>query len=120
MLEESTSPTARKAHRCDQCGRTITPGEQYHRFEQASDYSGGIETQKTCAQCRRLERDLWDIDIRGEDDYGRECYPYLPDLDRCGYDLPTDDPWPARLALHRAQWTTPDGQPAAYPEAGGA
>lgn len=118
MLEKSSHPVARKAHVCDQCGRTISPGERYYRFEQVSDYDG-IETQKTCEQCRRLERDLWDIEIRGEDDYGRECYACLPELHQ-NYDLPTEEPWPTRFALHRAQWQTADGLLAAYPDSGAA
>lgn len=117
-LETATHPVARKAHQCDQCGRTINPGERYYRWEQASDYSGGIETYKTCEQCRRLERDLWALEIRGEDDYGAECYVYLPELYQNGYDLPTAEPWPARLALFDAQWKTEEGQLAPYPEDG--
>lgn len=116
MLEKTTSPVARKVHVCDQCDRTINPGERYHRFEQVSDYDG-IGTQKVCDQCRRLERDLWDIDIRGEDDYGRECYAFLPELHQ-NYDLPTEEPWPTRLALLASKWQTPDGVLAAYPDGG--
>lgn len=117
MLEMATHPTARKPHVCDQCGRTISPGERYHRWEQASDYSHGIETTKTCDQCHGLARDLWAAEVRGEDDYGRECYVYLPELFENGYDLPTVEPWPTRFALFRVQWETADGALAAYPEA---
>lgn len=118
MLEKTTSPVARKAHVCEQCGRTIHPGERYHRFEQPSEYTDGFETFKTCDQCRRLERDLWDIDIRGEDVYGRECYAFLPELRQNGYDLPTEEPWPTRFALLASKWQTPDGVLAAYPDGG--
>ena len=118
MLEKSSHPVARKAHVCDQCGRTISPGEHYYRFEQVSDYDG-IGTQKVCDQCRRLECDLWDIEIRSEDNYGRECYAFLPELNQ-NYDLPTEEPWPTRFALHRAQWQTADGLLAAYPDSGAA
>lgn len=116
MLENSTSPVARKAHVCDQCYRTINPGERYHRFEQVSDYDG-IETQKVCDQCRRLERDLWDLGIRSEDNYGRECYAFLPELHQ-NYDLPTKEPWPTRFALLASKWQTPDGALATYPDGG--
>lgn len=117
-LESFTHPVARKAHRCDQCSRSISPGERYHRWEAASDYSDGIETTKTCDHCHRLARDLWAADVRGEDDYGSECYVYLPELFLNGYDLPTGEPWETRFALLRVQWETEDGPLAAYPEGG--
>jgi len=114
-LERTSHPVARKAHRCDGCDRTINLGERYHRWEAASDYSDGIETTKTCDHCHRLARDLWAADVRGEDDYGRECYAYLPELYQNDYDLPTEEPWPTRFALFRVQWETTDGLLATYP-----
>jgi len=41
---------ARKAHRCAECGRAITPGEAYEVFRGL--YDGKWEAGKTCAHCR--------------------------------------------------------------------
>lgn len=38
---------ARKAHRCDECGRTIDPGERYLRAVGKAE--GDLSTLKTCA-----------------------------------------------------------------------
>lgn len=40
---------ARKEHRCEECRRTIEPGETY-RFE-AWVFDGTLDQQKTCAHC---------------------------------------------------------------------
>lgn len=41
--------TARKPHRCDECPRTIAPGEQYEAV--AGKWEGYFDTFKTCARC---------------------------------------------------------------------
>lgn len=48
MLSEA-NPTARKAHKCRECGRVIEPGERYHvdRFL----WEGKLDTFKVCAHC---------------------------------------------------------------------
>lgn len=48
MLSEAI-PTARKAHKCRECGRAIESGEKYHveRFV----FDGELTTHKTCAHC---------------------------------------------------------------------
>ena len=43
------TPTARKAHRCGECGRTIRPGEIYERVR--GKWNGDVGTEKTCAHC---------------------------------------------------------------------
>lgn len=45
-------PVARKEHRCCECRGTISPGEQYSRFEGLWD--GRFRTYKTCADCQEL------------------------------------------------------------------
>jgi len=45
----STTRTARKAHRCDECHRAIARGEQYEHV--AGCWDGSIDTFKTCADC---------------------------------------------------------------------
>ena len=47
-----TIPTARKDHRCGECGRTIKPGEEYEIYK--GKYEGKIYTEKTCLDCVSL------------------------------------------------------------------
>jgi hypothetical protein len=42
-------PIARKAHRCDECGRQIQPGERYERVRAVWD--GDPQTCRTCVYC---------------------------------------------------------------------
>lgn len=49
-VSSETVRTARKAHRCNECGRDIHPGEQYRSLFQVYDGSPG--TFKTCQHCR--------------------------------------------------------------------
>jgi hypothetical protein len=50
-LWTSTKPTARKPHRCDNCDRTIDPGETYRRGKGLREDGGGFDTWKECAHC---------------------------------------------------------------------
>lgn len=103
-----TDPTARKPHVCDECGRTIAPGETYHRVESIASW--GMSTWKACLQCFLLCRDLWDADVRGEDEYGCETYAYLPEVDWS--DVESWSPlWSLRVERFRRRW---GGLP--YPE----
>jgi ribosomal protein S27E len=43
--------TARKAHRCEECGRTIEPGERYSRT--AAVWEGDFFTNVACLHCAR-------------------------------------------------------------------
>ena len=43
------TPTARKEHKCGECGRTIHPGEIYERF--SGKWDGWMGAFKTCAHC---------------------------------------------------------------------
>ena len=42
-------PTARKAHRCYECGRQIQPGERYERVRAVVDGEPGV--YRTCVYC---------------------------------------------------------------------
>lgn len=55
---------ARKQHCCHMCGRTIEPGERYHR-ERVADY-GDIWTWKNCAHCDVVIDVLIAHDLRGD------------------------------------------------------
>lgn len=98
---------ARKPHRCEDCSRTIPKGERYHHWKGIDD--DGWRTFNTCAQCHECASDLWEIDVRGEDENGDDCYPYLPEVD--WPDVAQMSPvWARRAAVYLVQWA---GQP--YP-----
>lgn len=91
-------PRARKAHECDLCLRTITPGEIYAR--QFSVDGRGVWTFKDCRHCRLLDREI---------DCQRLSYYY-------GYDYDTVNEWEpetihdARLKIGwRRKWRHRDG-----------
>jgi hypothetical protein len=48
-----TERTARKVHRCDECGARVQPGEKY---EHVAAYQDGMNTYKTCARCLDLRQ----------------------------------------------------------------
>lgn len=50
----SATPVARIEHRCGDCGRTIIPGERYHRGEGLID--GYWSTNKVCGHCDAASR----------------------------------------------------------------
>ncbi len=45
----TTVPTARREHKCDECGRKIAPGEKYRRA--FGVWEGHANTFRTCAHC---------------------------------------------------------------------
>lgn len=81
-------PTAKKAHHCELCGRTINPGETYLRGSGYGD--GEAHTWKECAHCEPLANLIttrW-----GEAEYSFET---LADW---------DEPKTVAEARVRAQW----------------
>jgi hypothetical protein len=48
------TPRARKPHRCEECDRTIQPGERYERSFGVID--GAAMTQRVCAHCVEARR----------------------------------------------------------------
>lgn len=89
--------TARKEHRCTDCGRTIRPGETYRR---GVNFDGGAWTWKDCRHCDYVLR-KYDIAWDGE---------YSPDtfVEWAGDGF--QDLTEARLqAGYRKRWTTAGG-----------
>lgn len=72
-------PKARIAHRCDDCGRTIEPGEIYRRWRGVGD--DGPTTWKSCAHCGLVADWIWrtDADSIYYQDDGLDLSEYLHD-----------------------------------------
>ena len=69
---------ARKTYRCEECGRTIQIGWQYHRIFWARD--GDADEMKICARCERVREAL-------EKENRCACYGDIRDvLDQRSYD----------------------------------
>jgi predicted RNA-binding Zn-ribbon protein involved in translation (DUF1610 family) len=49
-----SSPVARTSHKCWLCGRTVEPGERYHRAFLITEW--GPDSVKMCAHCRAMEQ----------------------------------------------------------------
>jgi len=45
-------PTARKTHKCDECGGAIQPGQKFELS--MAKWAGGLSACKTCDLCRRI------------------------------------------------------------------
>lgn len=52
VFYHAARPVARKAHKCDECGNAISPGEAYERVHAKWEYV--IDTCRTCARCLAL------------------------------------------------------------------
>lgn len=91
-------PTARKPHRCSDCGRTIEPGEKYER--QANVGDDGFYEWLDCAQCGDLARRVWAAESGA-------CYYFEDGLDLG--DWLCEDPNHPLLPLFRARWRDADG-----------
>jgi len=50
---------ARKSHRCEECGATIKPGEQYEYV--AGKWEGHLDEFKTCLRCLEIRRYVTDM-----------------------------------------------------------
>lgn len=107
-----STPVARKPHWCEQCGRRIEPGEKYYRWD--GIYDGRATSAATCEQCVKFMRDLYAIEVYGEDENGNDSWPYLPEVDWA--DVIAISPlWDMRHERWTQKWA---GQP--YPEQVGA
>lgn len=112
VLMDSRTVTARKSHWCDDCAREIGAGERYDRSKTVD--SDGWRTFEKCAQCAACAKDLWDADVRGEDEDGNETYAWLPEVD--WPDVALLSPlWALRADRYREMWTDVDGESLDYP-----
>ena len=104
----TSHPTARKEHKCSDCGRTIRPGETYRRgvgFEAGEVYS----QWKDCRHCDFVLQ-AYDIAWDGE---------YSPDSFHEWAGDGFQDLAEARLqAGFRKRWTTAQGNLWPIPESG--
>lgn len=95
-------PLAKREHRCDECGRTIAPGEPYLR--EAFRWDGQFKSHKTCKHCE-IARDWLARQCGGwlygcvEEDIREHCFGH-------GYGMGL-----YRLAVGMAwKWRTPRGR----------
>ena len=100
-LWRNSRPTARKPHCCDQCNTTIQPGTAYNRGEGL--YEEHWQTVKTCIPCADLARDMYGAGFASEDNYGRECYPWLPEVDYWQEVSAISPEWAERVAAYQAR-----------------
>lgn len=54
---QTSTPTARKEHKCGECGRAILPGEKYEYV--AGKWYGDFQIHKTCADCLSVRTTLF-------------------------------------------------------------
>lgn len=83
----ATTVTARKDHKCGDCGRAILEGERYERIAGAA--YGDFWAWKSCAHCAALRRMIRDID---EESYYHEDGLNVPDW-ACDNSSPADIAW---------------------------
>lgn len=98
VMSQAT-PTARKPHRCELCGRTIHPGERYDRSSNLGD--GHLYTWKECLHCKALAALLWALDVPD--------YDYGLGPDDVGEWEPQTVPLLRLKALFLRRWTRTDG-----------
>jgi ssDNA-binding Zn-finger/Zn-ribbon topoisomerase 1 len=60
-FHETTTPKARKPHRCEECGRTIQRGEQYHRA--SGKFDGVFYSTATCLECEATRKIIHEAEI---------------------------------------------------------
>lgn len=94
----TTARKARKPHRCEECFRTIHPGETYHRT--AGSWEGDFFTLKACGHCCAFRKHIDRADAYYYEGYFGGVSTWVTE----GYADPTDLPdttWPQRLGLYR-------------------
>ena len=52
-----SKPTARKVHKCCECGSPIDPGEKYHLVKGV--WEGSFSTFKTCTICNQVKNEAY-------------------------------------------------------------
>lgn len=72
-LIRTSTPVARKVHRCRCCGApAVQPGDKYKRDTLV--YDGRIYDWVSCVECSALFATVWDWSDGGEDGIGPEQY----------------------------------------------
>ena len=88
---------ARKPHRCDECHRIITLGQQY--YYQTNVDGSDIWTHRSCIECRRHVALQWDLLDHDADNY-------MP-LRELVLEYEHDGVWPAEVVEGiRTRWGT--------------
>lgn len=103
-----TRPRARKPHRCDECARTIEPGEAYRRHSFV--FEGRVGCSKCCTHCEVAR--AWLRDECGGWIYGGVLEDIAEHVHDHGYGPDLE----ALLAHMRSQWRGPDGSLLAVPD----
>ena len=98
-LYESKRVRARKQHWCEDCGTLILPGTEYQRAKWL-DTDGHFMEYASCYLCFELARDMFRVGFIGEDEWGMDCYPYLPDVDYWPDVRALSSVWEARVVAY--------------------
>ena len=53
----SSTPVARKVHRCDECSREIRPGRRYHNSVGLAE--GAFQNTKQCLRCHAIVKTVY-------------------------------------------------------------
>jgi len=82
-VSEEKNRTARKPHKCTECGREIQPGERYEDFRGFCDESDRWMRYKTCVDCLSLRVAFFDtyyFEFLWEN--------WWDEMDACGWSVP--------------------------------
>jgi hypothetical protein len=90
--------TARKSHVCEECWRTIHPGETYHRT--AGSWEGDFFTIKACAHCNVFRKHIDKADDGYNESYFGGAHAWVDNGYWHEIDLPGTT-FEQRLALYR-------------------
>jgi predicted Zn finger-like uncharacterized protein len=82
-VTEEQIRTARKLHRCIECGRDILPGERYEDFRGIHSEDDRWQKYKTCSDCLSFREAFfhsWSYEMLWED--------WWDEMDACGWEVP--------------------------------
>ena len=97
---DRTERTARKRHRCCECGHDIQPGERYEHV--SGKWDGQLNTFKTCEACVDLRDSLSaHSGCFQHEGLSEEYYEYLRNV-LTGTDIDASEEHSRVMAMHRA------------------
>jgi hypothetical protein len=102
---------ARKTHQCEECWRTITPGELYARH--AGSWEGDFFTNVACGHCAELRRIIDSVDPYYFEGYYGGVSEWVSQ--NMHQELDATVPWFTKLSLlrltrqYQRKWATPSG-----------